>query len=398
VALKKQVVKIVDKGYKVQQQSVAQLSDEQRASVGTYETWCAKDVVAHIAYWQEQRAIRLSAMARGEEPPPAAAHYEQDNAACFERFCESSWDEVQAFASRAHAQLAEAVGALKGKALAAPAPDAEGRPLWMQVVGTAYTHPLMHLAEQYAKQGRPQEAGQLWQEWATLVAPLAETDEWQGLVHYNTACGLALSGNPEQAIGELRQALELRPGLTTWSRHDPDLASLHAMPEYRGLYAPEYWWKAIEAGPQSEALADQSMRCLGMLRQAVKAFPAEEWRKGNTLYQRPAGLAVHVLESTHGYSAMTPGEYAEGMGVEWEDKDSAKLPSQENVLAYLEQVEEAVAGFLARADLSAAEGLFPWTGATLLSRAGYMLRHVQHHVAEMCLELHRRGLQAPRWQ
>ena len=31
-------------------------------------------------------------------------------------------------------------------------------------------------------------------------------------------------------------------------------------------------------------------------------------------------------------------------------------------------------------------------------RTTYNLRHVQHHTAEICFELHRRGLRAPEWQ
>jgi hypothetical protein len=240
----------------------------------------------------------------------------------------------------------------------------------------------------------------LWQQWGDDVALLDDSADWQGTVHYNMACSLALSDNPEQAIAELRRALQLRPSMTAWSRQDPDLDALHDMPEYRELYAPEHWWKALDASPQAEALADQFIRTLGMFRQAVKAFPAEEWRKGDTPYQRPAGLALHIVESTDGYCALHSGEpgSAARVAANWEDKDSARLPSQEELLAYLDDVDRRVAHFLAQAGLTEDEQLFRWTGSTMLSRGVYMLRHAQHHLAEMCLELHRRGLPAPAWQ
>jgi len=400
VSLKDQLLSILERSQKTQQTFMADLSDEQRSAVGTYEKWCAKDNVAHIAYWQQQRAIRLAALARGEEPPPSPSHYEKANAECFERYCDCSWDEVQAYADSAQAQMVDAVRALEEDVLAVPAPDSEERALWQDVVGTAYTHPNMHMAEYYTEHGQQHKASQLWQEWGRLVAPLEDSAEWQGVVHYNMACSLALAGSAEQAIAELRQALELRPSLTAWSKHDPDLSSLHGMPEYRELYAPEYWWKAIDANPQAEALADQFMRALAMFRGAVKAFPADEWRKGDTHYQRPAGLAMHLVESMHGYCALKPGEAGSGdrFDVDWEEKDSSKLPSQEELLSYLDEVEQKLAGFLADADLTRVEELFRWTGSTLLGRAAYTLRHTQHHLAEMCLELHRRGHQAPQWQ
>jgi hypothetical protein len=398
VSLKEQLLTILEHSGDTVRAFMAGLPEEEREAVGSYEKWCAKDHVAHFAHWQEYRAARLSALAKGEEPPPSVANYEQANAACFERYFEQPWKEVQAYAGQALAQLVEAVDALDEKALAAPGPETGDRPLWQDVAGTGYTHPTMHLADYLTQHEREQASGKLWQEWGRLVAPLDNSRHWQGLVHYNTACGLALSGNAEQAVDELQQALELRPSLTTWSRHDTDLASLHHIPAYRELFAPAFWWRAIEANPQAEALADQFMRALGMFRRAVEAFPADEWRKGDTPYQRPAGLATHVAESVHGYCALRPGEFSDGLGVDWEEQDSSKLPSQEQLFRYLDQVERDLAGYLAEADLSAAEELFRWTGATLLSRAIYNLRHLQHHLAEMCLELHCRGAEAPDWQ
>jgi hypothetical protein len=399
VSLKEQVLKILEHSHSVMQDFAVDLSEAERSAAGTYEKWCAKDQVAHAAFWMGQRAKELSAKARGEEGPLTPSHYEDANAECFQQYCEVPWQEVQELADAAHAELAEFVRATKEEILVAPEEDREdGRRLWVNIIGVGYTHPLSHLATYFTEHGHPDEAGRLWKEWGQLVSPLDEDEDWQGLVSYNMACSLALSGLNDQAVVELRRALKLRPSLTSWSRQDSDLTSLHAMPEYRELYAPTHWWRAIDAGPESEALADQFMRTFIMLRGAVEAFPIEEWRKGDTPYQRPVGLALHALSSTHGYCAQKPGESFDRPDVSWEEKDSSKLPSQEELLSYLDRVERAMAGFLAEADLAAAEELFRWTGSTLFSRAGYVLRHTQHHLAEMCLELHRRGLKAPDWQ
>jgi len=399
VPLKEQLLAILEDSEKAAQAFVSELSDEDRAAVGTFEHWCAKDALAHIAHWKDSRAQRLAALARGEEPPPSPPHFEQANLACFERYCDCSWDEVQTFADLAHGQLVDAVNTLTENVLAKPPSGSEGRPLWQDVVRTGYTHVLIHIAGYYSERGWPHRAGQLWKEWGERVAPLDDSPEWQGGVHYNLACSFALTGNQDQAVAELRQALELRPSLTSWSKQDPDLSLLHEMPEYRELYAPEYWWKALDASPQAEALADQFIRALTMFREAVKACPAQEWRKGEAACRRPAGLALHLVESMGSYSSLRAGEGEGGrFDVDWEDKDASKLPSQEDLLSYLDHVEARWAGFLAEADLMAPEELFRWTGSTLLSRAAYVLRHTQHHVAEMCLELHTRGLKAPQWQ
>ncbi len=398
MSLKDQVLHVLEHSEQVQQRFVCGLSEAERSARGTYERWSAKDQLAHMAFWMDHRARRLSARARGEEPPPSLPHYEQANAECFQRYCDSPWPKVEEMAQSAFAELAGFVRATSEEVLLAPGDDTDGRPLWANIIGVGYTHPLMHLAGFYTEREQREKAGELWRNWGEWVAPLDKSNDWQGLVHYNMACSLALSGLNQQAVAELRQALQLRPGFTSWSRQDTDLKSLHDLPEYRDLYAPAYWWKAIDAGAEAEALADQFMRAFSMLRGAIEAFPAEQWRHGDTLYQRPAGLALHALESTLGYCARKPGQAPAGPDTSWEDKDSSKLPSQEQMLSYLQQTEQAVAGFLADADLSATEDLFPWTGSSLLSRAAYMLRHTQHHLAEMCLELHRRGIKAPDWQ
>jgi len=398
MSLKEQLLRILEQSKATERAFIAGLTNEQRAAAGAFEEWCAKDNVAHYSYWKEERAAYLGALARGDEPPASPPNYEQANRACFERYCECSWEQVEAVADQAHAALTEAVRAVNEDSLAAPHPGPLDRPLWYQVVGTAYTHPLIHMAEYHTSHGEKAKAGQLWPEWGELVSPLDKSPDWQGLVHYNKACGLALSGHPDQAVSELRPALEMRPSLTTWSKQDPDLSALHEMPEFRELYAPAYWWAAVDSGPLAEAMADQFMRAFGMLRLAITAFSAEGWCKGDTPYQRPAGLALHALESTHGYSGLEPGEIEAGLGMSWDEKDSSKLPTQEEMLAYLEKVEQSVARFLAQADLMAAEEHARFTGATVLSKAVYMLRHTQHHLAEMCFELHRRGIQAPDWQ
>lgn len=400
MTLNDKLLYIIEHGKDAERTFIANLTDEQRSSVGTYEKWCAKDVLAHSTYWQDQRTTRVVALASGEGLPALPSSYEQANTECFERYCNSSWDEVQAYAEQTHTQLVNAIRSLDEDVLAGPSPDSEGRTLWEEIVGVGYTHPLFHMAEYYSEHGQRQKASQLWQEWGKLVAPLDDSSEWQGLVHYNMACSLALSGSRDQALSELRQALELRPNLKALSKQDPDLNSLQSMPEYKVLYAPAYWWKAIDANPMAEALADQFMRSLSMLREAMMAFPSDEWRKGDTPYERPAGLALHIVESLHSYSVLKPGEYAEdaGLDVNWEEKDSSKLPTQDKLLTYLDEVEENLARFLADADLKATEELFRWTGSTMLSRAVYMLRHTQHHLSEMCLGLHIRGLQAPEWQ
>ncbi len=399
MAIKDQILTILEKSRKTELDFIANLTEEQKADPGTYENWTAKDNVAHANYWEDVRGARIVAFISGEELQ-RLPQGEQANLECYERFTYSSWDEVQAFAEGAHKQIVEVVRSMDEEALTGPSTEREERKLWDEIVVIAYTHKLNHYSQFYQDHGQKKKAGQLLSEWVELVSPLDEEPEWQGNVHYNAACSLALAGDTEGALVELRKGLELRPSSKAWSRLDSDLESLHNLPEYKELFAPAFWWEALEASPQAEAIADQFMRTLSMFRIAVSTFSEEAWREGDSLYQRPAGLALHIAQSIDFYSALKPGDGLEDplTQITWRERDAAKLPSQEELLGYLDKVEVRLASFIAMSDFQADEKLFPWTGLTVLSRVQYNLRHAQHHLADMAMELERRSFRPPDWQ
>ncbi len=399
MALQDQLLNILIESRETELRFLADLTDEDRMAHGTYENWSAKDVVAHANYWEDVRAERAMGWIRGEELE-ALPQFDLANAGVHERFSTSTWDEVEALAEKAHARMVEAVRSMDEEALTGPSEQTEGRKMWESLVGVAYDHKLTHYSDSYQRRGRMKDAGRLWKEWAALISPLDQGPEWQGRVRYNAACGLALAGDPEAALAELRTAVAQRPGLKTWSRLDADLDSLHGLREYRDLFAPSYWWEAMESSPQSEALADQFLREHSMLRIAINGCPEEEWLEGERLYLRPAGLALHIVQTIDNYSTRKPGAQPDHAltKVGWQERDSAKLPSQEALLRYLDHAEERLARLISDSDLAAKEELFPWTGSSILSRLLYTLRHTQHHLADLIMELQHRGCSATAWE
>jgi hypothetical protein len=399
MALQDLLLNILDKSRETELRFLADLTDEDRGSQGTYENWSAKDTVAHANYWTDVRAERAIGFVRGRELAPLP-HYDRANARAYEQFSSSTWDEVEDLAERAHARMAKAVRVMDEAALAGPSEESEGTKMWESLVSAAYDHKLIHYSEYYQRRGRMKEAGRLWKEWAALVSPLDDAEEWQGRVRYNAACGLAVAGDAEGALVELRIAVAQRPSLKTWSRLDADLDNLHDLREYRDLFAPSYWWEAIEANPGAEALADQFLREHSMLRIAINECPEGEWLEGDTLYRRPAGLALHIVQTIDNYSTRKPGEGADHplTRIRWQERDSAKLPSQDALLQYLEHAEQRLAGLISSSDLMAKEEMFPWTGSSILSRLLYTLRHSQHHLADLITELERRGYGPAGWE
>jgi hypothetical protein len=146
---------------------------------------------------------------------------------------------------------------------------------------------------------------------------------------------------------------------------------------------------------------EQFNRVFSKFRVTVKAFPEDEWRAGDSAYQRPAGLAAHFLSTIDYYTSDLSADqfpWRKRLGVDWETEKDDLLPSKGLILDYLVEMEKRVARWTARQDLSAVDELHPYCGQTLLGRAIYVLRHSESHLAEMSLELRRRGYLGPEWR
>ena len=115
-------------------------------------------------------------------------------------------------------------------------PWEQGRPLWREIVGNIYTHPVIHLSDWHIKRGNPARAAEMYQEMTGQLTSLDDSPEWQGTIRYNNACSFSLLGDKQTAINELREALNINPGLTEWSRQDPDFEPIRGEAGYKALY------------------------------------------------------------------------------------------------------------------------------------------------------------------
>ncbi|MDF1514061.1 MAG: hypothetical protein P1S60_09650 [Anaerolineae bacterium] len=149
------------------------------------------------------------------------------------------------------------------------------------------------------------------------------------------------------------------------------------------------------------AIVDHFCRAILMFRNAVVCFSAEDWKTGELDYLRPAGVAYHAVETIAFYtSGLSADKFSWGsrFNADWEDPDAAKLPTQDQVLTYMDQVWHAVEPWILASDLIQPETVYHWTGSILLSRLLYVIRHIQHHTAEMNLELKKRGYPLIDWK
>jgi len=266
VELKHKLLNLLELAYEQEQALVVQLSDEERATIGTLERWSAKDLMAHVAAWKERMAQSITAASRGESPP-AFGDVDQANAEIFAKHRNRSWAEVLEYSERAYRLLVETVDAVHDDDLVNTQilPWQNGRPLWRLVAGNGYSHPISHLAQYYTDRGEVRYATEISEEAAGLLAQLDDSPGWRGIVRYNLACHYALSGQRERAVDELREALRLNPDLTEWSKEDPDLASIREGLDYQ-ISVKE---KTEEVEAYFQALAPERRSALEELRSLI---------------------------------------------------------------------------------------------------------------------------------
>ena len=217
---------LVDKGYQAEQQFVAGLTESEREAVGTLEKWTARD-----------HAENLLAVLQGQEPI-TTEDFDHANADIYHQYRDQSWESVKALAKDSCNRMNEALMALGDEGLLRLdlLPWQEGRPIWRELVGNAYTHPIIHLSEWQIRKGDKARAAGLYQEMTGLLADLDDSPDWLGTIRYNLACSYSLLGEAQKAIATLSEALKLNPALLEWSKQDPDFEPIRAVSGYKALY------------------------------------------------------------------------------------------------------------------------------------------------------------------
>ena len=153
------------------------------------------------------------------------------------------------------------------------------------------------------------------------------------------------------------------------------------------------------------ALSQEFTRALRMLREAIRTLPSENWQAAEIDHLIPARQALHVVGAIDMYlrpkyvPGIADGADHFGRKLDWEGSSPEELPSQEEMLGYLDAMQDKLKEGLSKSDeeLLAADDGFPWTGPNLLSRMLYLLGHCQHHQGVLHDELRRLGLPRPAW-
>ena len=148
-------------------------------------------------------------------------------------------------------------------------------------------------------------------------------------------------------------------------------------------------------------LVEQMQRVWRTLAEAVAQCDDAEWARGGKDLATPARAAIHTIETAEFYTREQPDGFTWGhrFALDCEQAEAADLPNREQVLAYLDEATATTSerlSALSDEDLSGPTA-FPWTGSTRLATILYLMRHSQHHTAQINAELRHRGLAAGAW-
>ena len=103
------LTELLQKGYQVEKEFVAALSNEERNAEGTFEHWSAKDIIAHNAYWRKHHAEDVLAVLAGKTPTHMD---EQINSEVYSRYKDQSWEDIHTLVDTGLERMGEAIASI----------------------------------------------------------------------------------------------------------------------------------------------------------------------------------------------------------------------------------------------------------------------------------------------
>ena len=232
---KQNMLDLVQNTYADLMDLVASLSPQEKTAKGSLKLWSAKDMVAHLNFWERHFINQLDKLAKGEKIPMAGDYFDQVNDGVLYEHMDQTLEDALSEYQQIHAELLNKYEKFTAEDLSDPKKFAwlEGCSMSVRILGNSVWHPQSHIANFYVIHGQLEKATQMQE---SLTEKLKGYPTWEPTAAYNLACFYALNGMKEKAIPNLKEAFKLRPNLIEWSKQDSDLNSLREMPEFKALY------------------------------------------------------------------------------------------------------------------------------------------------------------------
>lgn len=178
---KDQLLALLSKSDQSELNFISDISDDERAAIGSAQEWAVKDEINHIAAWKAIMSKRF-VLARVDKSPPGNDDWDVVNEEIFQRHRDDTWQEVLEFRERSYQQLVEQIQLFDEDDLV----DEQrcdwlnGRSLWKRTIHNSYFHPLWHIALLRRKCGELERTDRLMEEITNTLVTLDESPRWWG--------------------------------------------------------------------------------------------------------------------------------------------------------------------------------------------------------------------------
>jgi tetratricopeptide (TPR) repeat protein len=213
---------------------IAQLTPEEKARRGSLQLWSAKDMLAHLAFWENHLDRQLASSLDGKEVPMAGDYYNQINDGVLLEHIDQPFEEARAEEAAAYEQFFVIVKGVYPSEMIDPQKFIflQGHSLLERIINTFGNHPIIHISDYYVKNGRFPKARSLQE---AITERLRVFPCWTANAVYNLACFYSLNGLKQEAIEKLKVAFQEKRSLIEWSLQDSDIDPLREMAEYQEL-------------------------------------------------------------------------------------------------------------------------------------------------------------------
>ena len=210
------------------------LTPDEKARKGSLQSWSAKDMLAHLAFWNHNFNSQLEQGFAGQPIPKSGDYLDQVNDGVLYEHLEQPFDEALAEERAAYEHFRQIVAEVSPQDLqdAQKFEFLEGRSPLDRALGTYGYHTAAHISDYYIKHGQVERARALQE---SITKSLLGFPGWEANAAYNLGCFYALNGYKQEAIAKVKEAFEIKPDLVEWAKQDSDLEPLRDMVEYREL-------------------------------------------------------------------------------------------------------------------------------------------------------------------
>lgn len=136
---------------------------------------------------------------------------------------------------------------------------------------------------------------------------------------------------------------------------------------------------------QTEGLKRQFNDAFDILDAAIGSFDEGQWRSGSPPFDGPGRAVAHVLQCAEFYTCQDKAVF-ENFGKRVSEMSDEELPSAERMLEYAREARGMTLAWIDSVSDDALEQIV------------YAVRHLQHHIGEICAYQKQHGLEPAPWK